>query len=243
MILLIDNYDSFVFNLARYIERLGQSTHVLRNDEVTLSDVRQLAPDAIVISPGPCSPEESGVSVEVVKCFGAEIPTLGICLGHQAIAQAYGATIVRSDEPKHGQSSEVYHNEHSIYCGIPSPFPAARYHSLTVDPNSIPPSLEVNAWLSNNIVMGIHHSTHPVYGFQFHPESILTRCGYQLVANFLRLADLSFEAVNNSELVSSPMKRGTKFPDAVYSPEAMIETQASGPIDEKPTTTQSKSTT
>ncbi len=190
MILVIDNYDSFVFNLARYFQRLGQSTRVVRNDEITLEDVEDMNPRAIVLSPGPCGPSEAGRSMEVVKEFSGRVPILGICLGHQVIAAALGGEIVRSADPMHGRWSEVRHNAAGIFAGVPLNFKAGRYHSLVVSESSLPPALEVTAKTVDGAVMGIQHRTLPIVGLQFHPESVLTEYGYQLLENFLTLAGI-----------------------------------------------------
>jgi anthranilate synthase/aminodeoxychorismate synthase-like glutamine amidotransferase len=186
VILLIDNYDSFVHNLARYFMRLGQTTHVVRNDAVDLAGIRQLRPAAIVLSPGPCTPKEAGCSVDVIQAFGAELPTLGVCLGHQAIGVAYGGRVVRAERPMHGRTSLVRHRRSGLFRDIPSPLTACRYHSLVLDRASLPTCLDVTAWTDDGTVMGIAHREWPVFGVQFHPESILTEAGSELLANFLR---------------------------------------------------------
>jgi anthranilate synthase/aminodeoxychorismate synthase-like glutamine amidotransferase len=191
MILLIDNYDSFVFNLARYFQRLGQSTHVVRNDAVDVAAIRALRPQAIVLSPGPCAPEQAGCSLEVVRRLHAEVPMLGVCLGHQAIAAALGGEVVRAAEPVHGSSSEVYHDGRGIFQGLPSPMNACRYHSLVVREASLPECLEITARTIDGVVMALRHKVLPVVGVQFHPESILTEYGYELLTGFLRLAGLA----------------------------------------------------
>jgi anthranilate synthase component 2 len=186
VILLIDNYDSFVHNLARYFMRLGQTTHVVRNDAVDLAGIRQLRPAAIVLSPGPRTPKEAGCSVDVIQAFGAELPTLGVCLGHQAIGVAYGGRVVRAQQPMHGRTSLVRHRRSGLFRGIPSPLTACRYHSLVLDRESLPTCLDVTAWTDDGTIMGIAHREWPVFGVQFHPESILTEAGSELLANFLR---------------------------------------------------------
>jgi anthranilate synthase/aminodeoxychorismate synthase-like glutamine amidotransferase len=190
MILLIDNYDSFVFNLARYFERLGHEAHVVRNDAVSIAEVQALAPQAIVISPGPCTPNEAGCSLEVVRRLGDAIPILGICLGHQAIAAAYGGQIVRAAEPMHGRTSPIMHAGRSVFAGLPSPLVACRYHSLVVERSALPEVLEVTAWTADGTIMALAHRAMPVVGLQFHPESVLTDGGYDLLAAFLRVAGL-----------------------------------------------------
>jgi anthranilate synthase/aminodeoxychorismate synthase-like glutamine amidotransferase len=191
MILLIDNYDSFVENLARYLRRLGHPTKTVRNDEVTTEQVLAWQPDAIVLSPGPCTPNEAGCSLDVVRVAAGKIPLLGVCLGHQTIGAAFGGRVVRAPAPVHGRASPILHNGEGIFAGLPSPYKAGRYHSLVVDEPSLPRELEVTARTSDGIVMGLAHRDWSVYGVQFHPESILTEGGYQLLANFLRLAGMN----------------------------------------------------
>jgi anthranilate synthase/aminodeoxychorismate synthase-like glutamine amidotransferase len=190
MLLLIDNYDSFAHNLARYFTRLGQETHVVRNDAVDVDAVRSIGPAAIVISPGPCTPREAGSSLEIARELHAEIPMLGVCLGHQVIAEALGAQIVRASVPVHGHASFIEHHRSGIFEGLPYPFAAGRYHSLVVNPESLPRSLRATAWTEDRDLMAFQHVWLPVFGVQFHPESILTDRGYDLLANFLRLAGL-----------------------------------------------------
>jgi anthranilate synthase/aminodeoxychorismate synthase-like glutamine amidotransferase len=190
MILLIDNYDSFVHNLARYFERLGQETLVVRNDAIDAAGAKRLNPKAIVISPGPCTPNEAGSSLEIVSRLGADMPILGVCLGHQAIAAALGGRVIRSPEPMHGRTSLVWHDSRGVFTGAPQPLRACRYHSLIVEEASLPPLLEVTAKTDDNIVMGLRHKEWPVVGLQFHPEAVLTDAGYLLLANFLRLAGI-----------------------------------------------------
>ena len=191
MILLIDNYDSFVHNLARYLQRLGQETRVVRNDAVSVAEIRRSAPGAIILSPGPCTPSEAGCSLNAVREFTGEIPILGVCLGHQTIAAALGGKVVRAKEPVHGRASQVWHSGEGVFAGLPSPLTVGRYHSLVVEEKSLPPELAVTARTDDGVVMGLAHRLHPVVGVQFHPESILTRGGYELLANFLRLANLT----------------------------------------------------
>jgi anthranilate synthase/aminodeoxychorismate synthase-like glutamine amidotransferase len=191
MILLIDNYDSFVFNLARYFERLGQATHVVRNDAIDAERALALEPDAIVLSPGPCTPKEAGCSLEVVRRLAGRMPILGICLGHQAIGAALGANIIRAAEPVHGRTSPIRHNGRSVFRGLPDPIVAARYHSLVIERATLPAELEVTAWTSDGTIMAIAHRALPLVGLQFHPESILTPDGYGLLAAFLRLANVA----------------------------------------------------
>jgi anthranilate synthase component 2 len=191
VILLIDNYDSFVHNLARYFRRLGQETLVVRNDTVDVVTVRGQHPAAIVLSPGPCTPHEAGCCVAVVQQLHTSVPMLGVCLGHQAIAAAFGGRIVRAAEPRHGRTSEVFHEGRGIFADLPNPFVAGRYHSLVADPASLPDCLEVLAWTADGTIMALQHRRHPVVGVQFHPESILTPVGYTLLAAFLRQAGLA----------------------------------------------------
>jgi len=190
LLLLIDNYDSFAHNLARYFERLGQTTEVVRNDAIDVARVRQLAPQAIVLSPGPCTPAEAGCSLAVVREFYDKLPLLGICLGHQTIAAALGAPIVPAQEPMHGRTSFVEHLKTPLFSHIPSPFTACRYHSLVVERNSLATDLQISATSEDGTIMAIEHAEHPVFGVQFHPEAVLTEHGYQLLANFLSLAGL-----------------------------------------------------
>lgn len=190
MILLIDNYDSFVYNLARYFKRLGQETLVVRNDAIAVSDVQRLAPDALVLSPGPCTPVQAGCSVELVKEFYRTIPILGVCLGHQAIAAAMGAKVVRAPEAIHGRTSLIDHNDTSIFAGLPSPLKVCRYHSLIVDAASLPSHLNVTARTRDGLIMAISHTDFPVVGVQFHPEATLTDFGYQMLTNFLHLTGI-----------------------------------------------------
>lgn len=191
MILLIDNYDSFVFNLARYFERLGQATHVVRNDAIDVREIEALAPAAVVLSPGPCTPSEGGCSLEVVRRLAAKLPILGICLGHQAIGAALGGRVVRAPEPVHGRASAIFHHGTSVFTGLPNPLVAGRYHSLIVDRATLPEALEVTAWTTDGTVMALAHREWPLVGLQFHPESILTDSGYGLLSGFLRLAGIA----------------------------------------------------
>lgn len=190
MILLIDNYDSFVFNLARCFERLGQETVVVRNDAIDAAGVRKLSPQAVVLSPGPCAPQQAGCSLEVVRSLHTELPMLGVCLGHQALAEALGAAIVRSGRPMHGRSSQVRHHGDGLFAGLPNPLSVGRYHSLVVDPHSLPADLTVTAQTDDGTVMALAHRRLPLIGVQFHPESILTEHGYDILAAFLRLAGI-----------------------------------------------------
>ena len=190
MLFVIDNYDSFTYNLVQYLLELGQELDVRRNDKVTVSEIRDLEPDAIIISPGPCTPDEAGISLDVVQELGCAPPLLGVCLGHQCVGQAYGGQIVRAPELMHGKTSEVHHKGRDIYEGLPIPFEAARYHSLVVERDTVPVSLEIDAETEDGLIMGLRHRQHPVHGVQFHPESILTRTGKDLLAGFLRFYGL-----------------------------------------------------
>jgi anthranilate synthase/aminodeoxychorismate synthase-like glutamine amidotransferase len=190
MILLIDNYDSFVHNLARYFRRLGQETTVVRNDATRPEIIRRQRPDAIVLSPGPCTPNEAGCCVNVVRELGDQIPILGICLGHQAIAAAFDGKVVRSTVPMHGRTSDVYHRGTGLFADVLNPFTACRYHSLEVDADSLPDCLEATAETWDAVNMGLRHREWPVVGLQFHPESALTQYGYRVLYNFLKLAGL-----------------------------------------------------
>jgi anthranilate synthase component II len=194
-VLLIDNYDSFVYNLARYFERLGQKTRVIRNSAMDAAAVRNLKPAAIVLSPGPCTPDRAGCSLEVVRQLHRQTPMLGICLGHQTIVQAVGGRIVRAPEPIHGRASPVHHNGRGIFTGLPSPLTACRYHSLVADEASLPDCLDISARTEDGMIMAVQHRTLPVIGLQFHPESILTDHGYALLAAFLRLVGLAVPTV------------------------------------------------
>ena len=186
MLLVIDNYDSFTYNLVQYFGELGAEMKVIRNDELTVDEIESLAPDKIVISPGPCTPNEAGVSVEVVKRFGGKIPILGVCLGHQSIAQAFGGDVVRADRLMHGKTSMMEHDGKSVFRGLPQPFEATRYHSLIVQKDTLPDCLEITAWTQEGEIMGLQHKEHEIHGVQFHPESILTAEGKNLLANFLK---------------------------------------------------------
>lgn len=195
MLLLIDNYDSFVFNLARYFEELGQETWVVRNDALTVDALKASRPEAIVISPGPCTPDQAGISLELVRQLGPEIPILGVCLGHQAIAQALGGRVIRALQPVHGRTSLVEHSETGLFAGLPNPLRATRYHSLIVDERSLPSELRITARTPDGVPMAIQHASWRVWGVQFHPESILTDSGHSILANFLHLAGLTTRAV------------------------------------------------
>lgn len=185
MILLIDNYDSFVWNLARYVAELGGDPIVRRHDALTPDDVAADLPSHIIISPGPCTPREAGISVDLVRRLGATVPILGVCLGHQCIAAAYGGTIVPARRPMHGKTSAIRHDGSGVFRGLPNPFRATRYHSLAVAGAALPAALRVTAWAEDGEIMGLAHTTHPVWGVQFHPESVLTEHGHGLLARFL----------------------------------------------------------
>jgi len=187
MLLMIDNYDSFTYNLVQYLGELGEEVRVYRNDQITLEEIAALAPDRIVISPGPCTPNEAGVSVEIIEKLGGVIPILGVCLGHQSIGQAYGGRIVRARQLMHGKTSMIHHNNEGVFHGLPSPFEATRYHSLVIERETLPACLEVTAWTEeDDEIMGVRHREFAVEGVQFHPESILTQHGHALLANFLK---------------------------------------------------------
>jgi len=194
MILLIDNYDSFVYNLARYFKRLGYPTRVVRNSAIDTAGVQALQPEAIVLSPGPCTPRQAGCSLELVRRLHAESPILGVCLGHQAIAEALGGRVVRAREPVHGRISSIRHDGRGVFAGLPNPIVGCRYHSLVVDEASLPDCLEVSARTGDGTVMALRHRRFPVVGLQFHPESILTEVGYLLLVGFLRIAGLAVPA-------------------------------------------------
>jgi anthranilate synthase component 2 len=193
MILMIDNYDSFTYNLVQYCGELGKDVEVVRNDAVSIEDVRARQPEAIIISPGPCTPNEAGISVAIVNEFGADVPILGVCLGHQSIAQALGGRIVHARRVMHGKTSEIYHRSSDIFTSLNRPFIATRYHSLVVERSSLPACLEITAWTESasgdlDEIMGLKHVSRPLYSVQFHPESILTEGGHELLANFFSIA-------------------------------------------------------
>lgn len=184
-VLLLDNYDSFTYNLFQYLSELGAEVVVFRNDEIEVEEIRERAPDRIVISPGPCTPAEAGISLPLIRELGVDIPILGVCLGHQAIGAAFGGRVVRAPEPVHGKLSQIQHQGAGVFDGLPSPFAATRYHSLVVEQQTLPDSLEVTAWSDDGLIMGLRHRTLPVEGIQFHPESYTTEHGKQLLRNFL----------------------------------------------------------
>jgi len=187
MILLIDNYDSFTFNLAQYLGQMGQNVEIRRNDQITLDEIVELHPERIIISPGPCTPKEAGISVPLIRRFAGKIPILGVCLGHQAIGAAFGGRVVRAKKIMHGKTSEIQHDSKTIFRGLPQPFVATRYHSLIVDRKSLPRELEISAETDDGIIMGLRHRKLRIEGVQFHPESVLTDAGFQLLKNFLTI--------------------------------------------------------
>jgi anthranilate synthase/aminodeoxychorismate synthase-like glutamine amidotransferase len=187
MLVVIDNYDSFTYNLVQYFGELGVELKVLRNDVIRVEELRDLGPTRICVSPGPCTPNEAGISCEVIKSFGGEIPIFGVCLGHQSIGQVYGGEVVRAKELMHGKTSMIHHDGDSVFKGLTNPFEATRYHSLIVKKESLPDCLEVTAWTEDGIIMGLKHKELNVHGVQFHPESILTDSGKQILQNFLNL--------------------------------------------------------
>ena len=187
MLLMIDNYDSFTYNLVQYLRELGEEVEVYRNDKISLAEIEKLEPTRLVVSPGPCTPNEAGISVEAIKYFAGKLPILGVCLGHQSIGQAYGGKVVRADRLMHGKTSPVFHDNREIFAGLPDPFDATRYHSLILERSSLPECLEVTAWTAEDEIMGMRHRDLPVWGMQFHPESILTVAGMDMLKNFLEM--------------------------------------------------------
>jgi anthranilate synthase/aminodeoxychorismate synthase-like glutamine amidotransferase len=188
MIVMIDNYDSFTYNLVQYLGELGEEVEVYRNDKVTVSQVAARNPEAIVVSPGPCTPREAGISVELIRELGPGIPTLGVCLGHQCLGEAFGGVVSRAPEIMHGKTSLIYHDGKGVFAGLPAPFEAIRYHSLIVERDTLPDELEATAQTSSGLIMGLRHRQHPIEGIQFHPESIKTEVGKDLLRNFLKQA-------------------------------------------------------
>ncbi len=188
MLLLIDNYDSFTYNLYQYLCELGAEVEVFRNDKITVEDIDQMAPERIVISPGPCTPHEAGISVDAVRRFSGKAPILGVCLGHQCIGEAFGGVVAGAGEIKHGKMSSISHDSRGVFAGLPNPFPAVRYHSLAIVPETVPDCLEVSARSESGVIMGVRHKELLVEGVQFHPESIMTKPGKQLLANFLHMS-------------------------------------------------------
>jgi anthranilate synthase component II len=187
MLLMIDNYDSFTYNLVQYFGELGEEVRVIRNDRITMEEIEELAPARIVISPGPCSPEEAGISVAAIRKFAGKIPILGVCLGHQAIGAAFSGKVVRSAHLMHGKTSPILHDGRELFRGLPNPFEATRYHSLIVERSTLPECLEMTAWVAEGEIMGLRHRELPIWGVQFHPESILTVGGMDILANFLEM--------------------------------------------------------
>ena len=188
MILVIDNYDSFTYNLVHYLGELGARTRVARNDNLTVEEVLAMRPEAVVLSPGPCTPDQAGICLPLLAAAPDDLPILGVCLGHQAIGQAFGGKVIRAKALMHGKTDSVRHTGQGVFKGLPHPFTATRYHSLAVDPDSLPDALEAVAWTADGEIMGLRHRTRPIFGVQFHPESIATENGHHLLANFLDLA-------------------------------------------------------
>lgn len=186
MLLLIDNYDSFTYNLCQYFCELGEEVVVVRNDQTTVDKVAEMAPERIVVSPGPSTPERAGISNDVIMRFGSYVPVLGVCLGHQCIGHSYGGNVQRAPEIMHGKASQVHHEGTALFCGLPNPFLAIRYHSLIVEREGLPDCLEVTAWTADGLIMGLRHREYPVQGVQFHPESFMTESGKELLRNFLK---------------------------------------------------------
>ncbi len=199
MLLVIDNYDSFTYNLVQYLGELKAAPVVFRNDEISIAKIKKLNPKQIVISPGPCTPKEAGISNEVIRTFSGKVPILGVCLGHQCIGHVFGGRIIRAKNIMHGKTSPIHHHRKGIFKGLPEPFTATRYHSLLVEKKSFPRELEITAWTSENEIMGLRHRKHPTWGVQFHPESILTQGGKDILRNFLRLSNLKRERGENHE--------------------------------------------
>ena len=189
---MIDNYDSFTYNLVQYLGELGEDVHVFRNDKITVREIETMKPDRIVISPGPCTPKEAGISIETIKYFGGKIPMLGVCLGHQAIGAAFGGDIIRAPYLMHGKTSMIHHDGNTLFRGLPNPFEATRYHSLVIKRETLPDCLDITAWTEaegvTGIIMGVRHKKHLIEGVQFHPESILTVAGKDLLRNFIRIS-------------------------------------------------------
>ena len=195
MILVIDNYDSFTYNLVHYLNELGAETEVVRNDQISVQDALALRPEAILLSPGPCTPNEAGICLSLLRAAPADLPILGVCLGHQAIGQTFGGEVVRAKTLMHGKTSQIRHNGKGLFAGLPDGFTATRYHSLSVERDSLPADLEVTAWADDGEIMGLQHRRRPVFGVQFHPESIATEGGHDLLGNFLDLAGVKRTAL------------------------------------------------
>jgi anthranilate synthase/aminodeoxychorismate synthase-like glutamine amidotransferase len=187
MLLMLDNYDSFTYNLVQYLGELGQDLKVYRNDKITIAQIEALKPERIVISPGPCTPKEAGISIDVIKHFSGKVPILGVCLGHQSMGEAFGGDVIRAPYLMHGKTSMIHHDGRTIFAGLPNPFEATRYHSLIIRKETLPPVLEISAWTDDGIIMAVRHKKFKVEGVQFHPESILTGVGKGLLRNFLKL--------------------------------------------------------
>jgi len=209
MILMIDNYDSFTYNLVQYLGALGEDLRVYRNDKITLLGIKKLKPKAIVISPGPGTPEDAGISVGLIREFKGKVPILGVCLGHQAIGYCFGGKIIRAKNLMHGKTSMIYHTGEVIFKGLPSPFEATRYHSLLVDSKNFPEELEVLAWTKKKEIMGLRHKKFPIYGVQFHPESIMTKLGKEILKNFLNEV-MTYACLLASRRSRGPARQGTK---------------------------------
>jgi len=195
MILMIDNYDSFTYNLVQYLGELGEELVVKRNDELTIEDIEKLRPNYLMISPGPCTPNEAGISLDAIRHFAGKIPIFGVCLGHQSIAQVFGGDVVRAEKLMHGKTSQIFHDENTIFKGISNPFTATRYHSLIVKKETLPDCFDITAWTNDGEIMGIRHKTFPIEGVQFHPESIMTESGKMLLKNFLTHYSVKEESV------------------------------------------------
>ena len=195
MILVVDNYDSFTWNLVHYLAELGAKTQVVRNDDLTAAEAWALKPEAVLLSPGPCTPNEAGICLSILETAPLDMPIFGVCLGHQAMGQAFGGEVIRARALMHGKTSPIEHGGHSVFAGLPSPFTATRYHSLAVRRDTLPDVLEVTAWTADGEIMGLAHKTRPIHGVQFHPESIATEHGHDLLANFLDLANIKHRAM------------------------------------------------
>ena len=193
MLLMIDNYDSFTYNLVQYFGELDQDVQVFRNDKISVAEIEKLAPDHIVISPGPCTPNEAGISIDVINKFKGQIPILGVCLGHQSIGQAFGGKIVHAHNIMHGKTSDIYHNDTDIFKGFENPYTATRYHSLVIEKESLPDCFEITAESEDGLIMGLTHKDYPIFGVQFHPESIASDYGHNILGNFLEIAGLSID--------------------------------------------------
>lgn len=199
MLLMIDNYDSFTYNLVQYFGELGEEVIVFRNDKITIPEIEKIKPERIVISPGPCTPKEAGISIDVIKYFKGKLPILGVCLGHQAIGAAFGGRIVRAKNLMHGKTSIIFHDGKTIFEGIPSPFEATRYHSLVIERETLPEELIITAWTEDGEIMGVRHRRYTIEGVQFHPESILTKHGHDILRNFLKLTGGFYDQRGNSK--------------------------------------------